>query len=94
MKNHAENVHQKLDSDPLLILVNNPKHSLHQEIILKIRCFDRGFSKSLLKKSTLFFLSNPVPFRGQNYQKHTGSGTSDQSLLGYKTNSEKFLDQV
>ena len=34
-----------------------------------------------LKKSTLVFLSNPVPFNGQNYQKQKGSDTSDQSLL-------------
>ena len=32
-----------------------------------------------LKKFTLFFLSNPVPFNGQNYQKQKGSGTSDKS---------------
>ena len=34
-----------------------------------------------LKKLTLFFLSNPVPFNGQSYQKQKGSGTSDQSLF-------------
>ena len=34
-----------------------------------------------LKKLTLVFLSNPVPFNGQNYQKQKGSETSDQSLL-------------
>ena len=33
-----------------------------------------------LKKLTLFFLSNPVPFNGQSYQKQ-GSGTSHQSLF-------------
>ena len=33
------------------------------------------------KKLTLFFLSNAVPFNGQNYQKQKRSGTSDQSLL-------------
>ena len=37
--------------------------------------------KKALKKLTLFFLSNPVPFNGQNYQKQKGSGTSDQSLF-------------
>ena len=30
---------------------------------------------------TLFFLSNPVPFNGQSYQKQKGSGASDQSLF-------------
>ena len=34
-----------------------------------------------LKKLTLFFLSNPVPFNERNYQKEKGSGTSDQSLF-------------
>ena len=28
-KNHAENVHQKLVSDPFIILLNNPKQPLH-----------------------------------------------------------------
>ena len=34
-----------------------------------------------LKKLTLFFLSNPVPFNGQSYQKQKGPGTSDQLLF-------------
>ena len=34
-----------------------------------------------LKKSTLFFLPNPVPFNGQSYQKQKGPETSDQSLF-------------
>ena len=51
-----------------------------QEILFKIRYFERGLSKSL-KKLTLFFLSNPVPFNGQSYLKQKGSGTSDQSLF-------------
>ena len=34
-----------------------------------------------LKKLTLFFLSNPVPFNGQDYKKQNGHGTRDQSLF-------------
>ena len=34
-----------------------------------------------LKKVTSFFLSNPVPFNRQNYQKQKRPGTSDQSLF-------------
>ena len=34
-----------------------------------------------LKKFTLFFLSNPVFFNGQSYQKQKGPGTSNQSLF-------------
>ena len=33
------------------------------------------------KKLTLFFLSNPVPFNGQSYQKQKGSRPGDQSLF-------------
>ena len=51
-----------------------------QEILLKIRYFDRGLSKAL-KKLTLFFLLNPVLFNGPNDQKQTGPRTSDQSLF-------------
>ena len=51
-----------------------------QEIILKVRYFERGLSKSL-KKVTSFFLPNSVPFNRQNYQKQKGTGTSEQSLI-------------
>ena len=51
-----------------------------QRILLEIKYFERGLSK-LLKKSTLFFLSNPVSFNGQSYQKQKGLATSDQSLF-------------
>ena len=51
-----------------------------QEILLKIRYFERGLSKTL-KKLTLFFLSNPVPFNGQGYQKQKWLETSDKSLF-------------
>ena len=50
-----------------------------QETLLKITYFERGLSKSLKKVN--FFLSNPVPFNGQSYQKQKGSGTSHQSLF-------------
>ena len=51
-----------------------------QEIILKVRYFERGLSKSL-KKATFFFLLNPVPFNRQIYQKQKRPGTSDQWLF-------------
>ena len=49
-----------------------------QEIILKIKYFERELSKSLKK---VFFFSNPVPFDGQSYQKQKGPRTSEQSLF-------------
>ena len=51
-----------------------------QEILFKIRYFERAYQKAL-KKLTLFFLLNPVPFNGQSYQKQKGPGTSDQLLF-------------
>ena len=45
MENHAEYVHQKLVPDPFFILVNNPKPCM-QEILFKIRYFERGSSKT------------------------------------------------
>ena len=43
-----------------------------------------------LKKSTIFFLLNPVPFNGQSYQKQNGPGTSDQSLFRLRSKFRKF----
>ena len=48
-----------------------------QEIILKVRYFERGLLKAL-KNSNFFFLSKSVPF---NRQKQKGPATSDQSLF-------------
>ena len=51
-----------------------------QEILLTVIYFERGLSKSL-KKATLFFLLNPVPFSRQNCKKQKEPGTSDQSFF-------------
>ena len=51
-----------------------------QEILLKIRYFERELSKTPLK-SQFFSPPNPVPFNVQSFQKQKGPGTSDQSLL-------------
>ena len=47
-----------------------------EEIIFKIRYFERGLSKSL--KVNFIFPFKHGPFNGQNYQKQKGSGTSDR----------------
>ena len=39
LKNQAELVHEKLDADPLLTLVNNPKQPLHARNSLKNKIF-------------------------------------------------------
>ena len=51
-----------------------------QKFILKIRYFERGLPKSL-KKVKFIFLSNPVPYNGQSYQKQKEFGSSHQSLF-------------
>ena len=43
-----------------------------------------------LKKLTLLFVSNPVPFNGQSYQKQKGPGTSDQSLFRLQNKFRKI----
>ena len=43
-----------------------------------------------LKKVTSFFLSNPVPFNRQNYQKQKGPGTSDQLLFRLRNKFRKI----
>ena len=51
-----------------------------QEILLTVRYFESGLSKSL-KKVTLFFLLNPIPFNGQKKKKQKELGTSDHSFF-------------
>ena len=51
-----------------------------QENLLKNDILKRNYQKAL-KKLTLVFLSNPVPFNGESYKKQKGSGTSHQSLF-------------
>ena len=43
-----------------------------------------------LKKLTLFFHLNPVPFNGQSYKKQKGLGTSDQSLFRLRNKFKKI----
>ena len=82
-------MHQKIAPDPFLILLSNPKQLLHARNSCKIRYLERGLSKDL-KKLTLFFLSNPVPFNGQSYKKQKWCGTSDQSLFMLRNKFRKI----
>ena len=58
---YAENEHQTLVPEPLLILVNNPKQPLHARNYFKNKIFERGLSKTL-KKVNFIFSSEPSPF--------------------------------
>ena len=48
--------------------------------VFKIRYFEKRLSKSL-KKINFIFLSNSVPFNGQDYEKQNESETSEQLLF-------------
>ena len=64
-----------------------------QQILLNIRYFERGLSKTL-KKSTLFFLINPVLFNVPGYQKEKGPWTSEQSLLKLQNKFRKIISYI
>ena len=80
---------QKLVLDLSIFLVNNPKQTLHAKIILKVKYFERGYQKAI-KKVTSFFLSNPVSFNRQNYQKQMGPGSRDQLLFRFQNKFRKI----
>ena len=67
-----------------------------QEILLKVRYFDifkedyRKACKRIIKKVTLFFLWNPVPFNEKNCQKQAEPGTSDQFFFSLQNKFRKF----
>ena len=65
---YAENVHQTLVPEPLLILVNNPKQPLHARNYFKRKIFERGLSKTL-KKVNFIFSSEPSSFRRTKLSK-------------------------
>ena len=59
---------------------NSFKNKFKKEDFKEDYLFKEDYQKPL-KKSTLSFLSNPVPFNGQSYQKQKGPETSDQSFF-------------
>ena len=75
-------MYQKLVPDPFFILVNKPKQPLHTRNFFKNKILKEHFQKPF-KELTLFFLSDPVPFNRQSYQKQKGPGTIDQSLFRF-----------
>ena len=61
-----------------------------QEIISKIRLFERELPKNV-EKVNFIFSSKPSPFNGQSYQKQKGSETSYQSLFRLWNKFTKIL---
>ena len=60
-----------------------------QEILLKIRYFGRGLSKSL-KKVNLMFSFKPIPFSGQSFQEQKGPGASEKLLFMLRNKIRKI----
>ena len=81
MKNHAENISQKLVPVLFLILLTKSSHCL-QEILKK------RLSKSLKK---VILLSNPVPLMGKIVKNKKSLELETCRSSGYKTSAEKFL---
>ena len=80
MKNSCRKSAPKASPRPPFILVNNLKYCM-QYCLLKIKDILKEDYQKAWKKLTLFFLTNPSPFNGQNYQKQKGPVTSDLSLF-------------
>ena len=64
-----------------------------KNLFLKQDILKKDYQKTL-KKFTLFFLLNPVPFDGQNYEKQKRPGTSDQSLSRLQSKFRKIPELV
>ena len=62
-----------------------------QKILVKIRCYERVLLNSVKKVNFVFFLLNPVPFNGQEYEKQKGPGSSDRSLFRLQSKFRKIL---
>ena len=60
-----------------------------QEILLKVRYFEIGLSKTLKKVKFIFF-PKPVPFNRSSYQKQKGPGTTVQSLFKLQNKFKKI----
>ena len=50
----------------------------------------KEYYQKVFKKLTIFFLSHPVTFNGQSYQKQKRSGTSHQSLFRLQNKFRKI----
>ena len=61
-----------------------------EEIILKVKYFEKRSSKSF-KKGNFIFLSNPVPLIDKINQNKRGLEPVTSRYSGYETNSEKFF---
>ena len=64
----------------LFDFAKQPKTAIAHKKLFKTGILKEGYQKAL-RKLSLFFPSNPLPFNGQIYQKQKVYGTSHQSLF-------------
>ena len=83
-------MHQSLVPDHFFIFANNRKQPLHAINSFKNKIFWKRIMKYPLKSWLDFFLSNPVLFNGQSYQKR-GLELVTSCSSGYEISSQKFL---
>ena len=84
-------MHQKLVPNPFFTFGKYLKTAIAcKKLFLKIDILEEDYQKAL-KKSSLFFPPNPVPFNGQSYQKQKGCGTSEPSLFRLRNEFRKIL---
>ena len=72
-----------LEASPRFLFVfgNKLKQSCLQEFFFLKKTILKEENQKAVKNLTLFFLPNPVPFNGQDYEKERGSGTGDQLVF-------------
>ena len=61
-----------------------------QEVVLKIRYFEKGLPKSF-KKVNFIFSPNPVPFNEKRYQKKRGLELVTSRSSGYEENKSRKI---
>ena len=79
---------QKIGTKSYFETPNQNSHCM-QEILSKKYILKEDCQKAL-KKLTLFFLLNLVPFNGQNYEKQKRPGTSNQLLFRLQSKFRKI----
>ena len=71
----------KASPRPIFNFCKKPKTAIaYKKLFYKLDILKEDYQKAF-KKLTLFFILNPVPFKGQSYHKQKGPGTSVQSLF-------------
>ena len=91
MEKSCRKCEPKASPRPLFYFGKQPKTAIACRKLFKEEDILKGDYQRPLKRLTLCFLLNPVPFNGQSYRKQKGLRTSDHSLLSRSSSSQKFL---